>query len=245
VATVAWDIDLLRFSAFPPPSVAFAISPLWERVVGQAPAEVQERPQQGLRNEIGPFGQDTLVITQTLVRFDIIFGMSAEKAASLKDLISLGPYEEREKPFSTVVRKWLEIAPTVGRIAFAPNLIHGVSTQQEGYELLKQILPALPIDAKNSRDLFWQINRPRTSKVLKEVTINRLAKWQMLRREQIQVIPERGGMYTGGGQATYALKLDLDIYTEPFTPIPSESLQSLYSELVTAADELMKAGDVP
>ena len=244
VPAVAWEAEMLRFSAFPPPSVIFEISPLWERLVGQPPEEIQERPQQGLRSEVGPFGQYHLFVTQQFARLDIVFTMHAQQAATLNDFYSIGPYEKDEEVYSPVVRKWLEIAPSLGRLAFAPNLIHRVATQEDGYELLRQILPALPIDPKNSRNFFWQINRPRPSKVLNGVTINRLAKWQMLRRENVQVIPESGGPISSVGQATFALKLDLDIYTEPFTPIPSESAQALYDELVATADELMKFGDV-
>jgi hypothetical protein len=51
------------------------------------------------------------------------------------------------------------------RLGFAPTLLAPVRDRVEGYDLLSKLLPAVRIDAANSEDMFWQINRPRKSKV--------------------------------------------------------------------------------
>jgi hypothetical protein len=242
--SLAWEAESVRFTAFPPPSVAFDIAPIWERLMGGPPQEIQERPQQGLRNEFGAFGEHYLFLTQQLGRFDIIFAMHPEKAATSADLVSIGPHEETTNKLSDVVRRWLKIAPPLGRLAYAPVLIYRAENQEAGYRTLQKLLPGLPIDPVNSRNLLWQINRPVRSKVLRELTINRLAKWSLFRKEMLQIIPERTGMIAGAGPVTFAVRLELDIYTEPFSPIPAESLERLYQEIAEHAQQLIAHGDV-
>ena len=243
--TLPWEAEVLRFSAFPPPSVAFEIAPLWERLMGTPPEEVQERPQQGLRNEFSAFGEQHLFLTQQLGRFDIIFGVTPDKAAASNDMVSLGPCERAASSHLGVVKKWLKIAPSLGRVAYAPILLCRVATQEAGYEILQKLLPKLPIEPTHSRNLLWQINRPVRSAVIEDLTINRLARWSLFRRETVQVIPERTGMISGLGVASFAVRLELDIYTEPFIPIPAESSELLYNEISEHAAQLIKHGDVP
>ena len=93
---------------------------------------------------------------------------------------------------------------------------------------------------------MWQINRPRRSKVMGEVLINRFATWSVLRRDELQLV-------TGGASASatatatataFAVKLGLDIYSDPIMPLPAESMERLYKELISSAEEIMERGDI-
>ena len=120
--TIAWEVDLLRFSAFPPPSVAFKPAPVWERLVGRPPDEVQERPQQGLRNEVGAIAAYSLFVTQYLNRTDILYGVSP--SSSQAAFVTMGNYRDVAEAFLQTTLKWLATAPTLGRLAYAPSLFY-------------------------------------------------------------------------------------------------------------------------
>lgn len=241
-AKMKWDAEGIRFSAMPPPSVAFELKPLWEAVVGKAPEEVQERPQQGVRNEFGPFLDDHFFITQLFSRIDLIFGVLPQKAVEL-DLVSTGPYERAERAHVELSKKWLKVAPSLGRMAYAPTLVHRVSSVEEGYACLREMLPRLPLD-DGARNLLWQINRPRPSKVVKGITINRLSKWSVLTHQRMHMAQEGGLMFSSPVAQSIACKLELDIYTDPIEPLPAETLLPLLEELIATAKEISERGDV-
>jgi hypothetical protein len=244
-AKLIWEAEGIRFTALPPPSVAFEIKPLWESLVGRAPEEVQERPQQGLRNEFGPLLDDHLFIAQHASRVDFILGVHPQKAAG-QDTISVGAYERAEQALVEVVKKWLRIAPSLGRIAYAPTLLHRADSVEKTYELLRRFLPKLPLD-EGAKNVFWQINRPRQSKVVGGFTINRLSKWSSMTQQRMQFSTAAGeeqALYTGPKVSTHYIRLELDLYTDPIEPLPPETLEGLLDELVSAATEISEKGDV-
>jgi len=240
-AKINWEAEGIRFTALPPPSVAFELKPLWEGLHGKAPEEVQERAAQGLRNEFGPFLDDYIFVTQQLARTDFIFGVHPQKVPTM-EFISTGTYARVEPTFVELVKKWLKSAPSLGRIAYAPSLVHRVATVEQSYDVLRGVLPALPLD--NAKNVLWQVNRPRPSKVLKDITINRLSKWSAFTLERFQLVQEGGSMMPGAKTSAHGVKLELDIYTDPIGPLPTECLAPLLDELVDAVNEISENGDV-
>jgi hypothetical protein len=241
-AKLSWEAEGLRFSAFPPPSVAFELKPLWETLVGKVPEEVQERPQQGLRNEFGPLLDDHFFVTQLFSRIDFILAVHPQKAFGL-EVVSVGPYERAEKAHVELAKKWLKGAPSLGRIAYAPTLVHRVDSVEQGYKVLRELLPRLPLD-EGAQSLLWQINRPRPSKVVNGVTINRLSKWSVTTQQRMQLLPETQIVFSGPVSTMSACKLELDIYTDPIEPLPAENLVPLLDELIATAKEISERGDI-
>jgi hypothetical protein len=244
--TVAWEAESIRFSAFPPPSVHFEISPIWERLTGKRPDDVQERPNQGVRNEIGSLdGEFAFYALSQLTRLDLVIA-SKPTASATEGLISIGPFERAEAALLPFIADWIRIAPTAGRLAYAPIVLHRVKSVQEGNEMLHRLNPALPIDPANSRDIFWQINRPLPSKTLPELTINRLTKWSVLKSQRVQISTDISAVVASTPmEPFFAVRLELDLYTEPITPIPAESMQALLTELSGHSREIVQRGDVP
>jgi hypothetical protein len=213
--------------------------------MGKTPQEVQELPQQRVRNELGPLGDNHLFITQQATRVDVILGVHPEKAATMPGLVSVGDYQSTAASFVRLVEKWLQVAPSLGRLAYAPIAFTRVNTIEEGYGKLRQLLPRLPLD-EGIRNILWQANRPRKSNVVKDLTISRLTKWHLLTKQKIQLIQDAGRtLATNEQQALHHVRVELDIFTEPFMPIPAESVGPLLKELVDAANEILASGDVP
>lgn len=245
---IAWEAEAVRFSAFPPPSVSFELRPIWEQLVGRPPDEVTERPQQGSRQETGPLGDQHLFILQQLLRIDIVFGVHPSKLSVPEfQLVSTGLYERAAAEHAPIIRKWLAAAPTLGRIAYAPVLIHRVQSKVEGYRVLQELLPRLPIDPINSQDLVWQINRPRTSTVIPDLRVNRFSKWSVIQARTIEIMqgPGQLEMVKKPTSDMRAVRLELDIFTDPIKPLPSEELSNLFDELQGMSHEMMERGDLP
>lgn len=241
-AKLNWEAEGIRFSAFPPPSVNFEVRPLWEALTGKPPEEVQERPQLGLRNEFGPFLDDHLFVTQQPARIDIVFGVHPQK--NELEMPSVGQYPRVAQAHIEVAGKWLRIAPSLGRIAFAPTLLHRVASVEEGYKRLRELLPRLPLD-EGARNMHWQINRPRPSKSVNGVTINRVSKWSLVTLQRMQIAAGTEGLALSQPTTSIsACKLELDIYTDPVEPLPAERLGQLLDELIFAAKEISEQGDI-
>jgi hypothetical protein len=241
-AKIDWEAEGVRFTAFPPPSVTFEPKPLWDSLLGKAPEEVQERPAQGVRNEFGPFLDDNLFLTQQLSRIDFLLGVHPQKAPTM-DFVSTGRYARAEPAFSELVKKWLKSAPSLGRIAYAPMLVHQVESVEKSYDVFRHLLPALPVDDK-ARNVLWQVNRPRASRILKDITINRLSKWSCFTVERFQLVQDTKSFVPGPMASVHGIKLEFDIYTDPIQPIPAECLTPLFEELMSAVNEIIEQGDV-
>jgi hypothetical protein len=247
-AAVAWEAELLRFTAFSPPSVTFEVRPLWEQLAGRAPEEVTERPQEGFRQEVGACGENHLFVIQQPSRLDIIVGVHPARTAALVEsrLISMGEYDRAASEHTAIVHRWLASGPALGRIAYGPVLIHKVPDKEEGYRALQNMLPRLPIDdPASSQDFFWQINRPRASTVIQELRVNRLSKWTVIRVQRVNVAVDVGRSDVRRLPELAAVRLEIDLSTEPVRPLPSEDLPRLFDEMRALALEIMERGDVP
>jgi hypothetical protein len=219
--------------------------PLWESLVGKAPEEIEERPTQGIRNEVGPFADAHLFITQSTTRIDFTLG-SLPTAERQSGFVHIGPYPNAKPPLVEIIRRWTATAPPVARIAFAPVLLLPVPDRETGYRILKDLLHFLQIDPKHSTDLLWQINRPRQSKVLQGLEINRLSNWSAMSVQTLRVSMGAGAPVASTVPAKgSAVRLGLDINTEAReTALPSESLPAFVDELVSFADEIATRGDI-
>ncbi len=247
-SSIEWEAESLRATGFLPSVVGFEPSPLWAKLVGTAPEEVNERPQQGLRQEVGPFAKAHLFINQLPVRVDVVLGRHPSSVATTETpFVSIGEYQTEKLALLNIFRKWLDNSPPVTRLAFAPILIHRVSDRQTAYQMLQGMLPAIKIDSANSEELFWQINRPRRSSSLTGRKINRISKWTVVQFQLVNVaVDSKAAIAMPSTRPSMAIRVELDISTENSTEvIPGDDLITTFDELCALADEITIKGDVP
>ena len=239
--SIQWLAESVRFTAFYTDDTD-AKAPFYEELYDAKPDRVVERPNEGVRQELGIFGDHRLALSNRPGRTDLL--LATPKSPDSIPYAQIGPYEEALRAFKPIVMKWFRKSPPLKRLAVGLILILECPTKVEGYALLKKLLPVPEFDPKIETDIFWQVNRPRPSKVVHGLRINRLSKWQVVEVRILSVgIDGKSNPATPG---TPLLQLELDINTdgERTAPFKKSALNPLLEELTKLSIEIASVGDV-
>ena len=148
--------------------------------------------------------------------------------------------------FMSRLQQWLPLAPVHTRVALGAGIQIPVESKTEGYRRLQDYLPYLKLDADNSSDLSYRINRPRISKRSPfELKINRVSNWSV-RTIHMQVAAQDQSAPALLLSAMHC-RLDLDLSTaaENSNAIDPPLSAALFSELEELALEIAVRGDQP
>lgn len=252
MAMIPWHAESIRVSFFG--SISKAGSPLFAEVAGVLPAEQISRPQQSFYQESGLYdGQHYLLIAQQPGRIDLLLsddpsGNTVDPSqVNYKPFFEVGPYKEvsqlAENFASNLIRS---SAIKCQRLAFAPVLISVMPDARSVNLALKRLVKSASIDEDRDNSVFWQINRPRNSK-LGSMQINRLSKWQGL---VSQIFAFGGAQPLAPSASRFALRLEMDINgpaaaNSSLADRPTDELVAFLSELRGLATEISDEGDVP
>jgi hypothetical protein len=240
-----WNVCQARFTAFPIVPLEYSSFNWWPELTGEKPANRTELPPIGKLTEEGTFASKKLRLNIEPSRVDWFFEPSDEDASQTLGLPTVGKWPEGIDQFSKLAKKWSKVnsLPKFRRLAFGAILSQRVNDLKEGYERLNEYLSAVQLDPGNSSDFFYQINRPRAkSKVLSQVSINRLSKWSVLRLES--GIISDGQMLPMTKKPVFACRLELDISTAVDYARELEKLEMLYDEFVDLGIEISECGDI-
>jgi len=202
-----WEVESLRVTVFTndliPPSYG---DELWKKVVGTEAESISRKGSMGIFTAAGPVDDAMLTLTVTPGRVDWLFS-----PASVEALLehSLGKFQSQDERFAERLSNWLQFPSIViSRIAFGLVIRLPVQNRIAGYKMLGEFLPKIAPDPDASRDFMYQINRPRESKVIPGLMINRLSKWGSVDMNVHMV---------GASKATSTaqfMKLELDVNTD-------------------------------
>lgn len=122
----------------------------------------------------------------------------------------------------------------------------------DGYGKLGKLLPNVKIDAQNTRDFLYRINRRRVwNDGSKRLKINRLSTWSALEfidvsfdfsLESLQNSPIEKLLNSG---SICRLEFDINTVPESRTALEIELIPSIYNELVKCANQTATNGDIP
>jgi hypothetical protein len=145
---------------------------------------------------------------------------------------------------------WLISQGDLTRIAFGAVLNFPTDDRPTSYRHLQAFLRDVRLDAENSSDFTYTINRPRPSVSLRgKGTINRLSKWAAAQLSVLRATPDsKGGSLMLADAATaFASRLELDVNTAPLADfaIGSHVVASVLEELIALGEEISVQGDVP
>ena len=184
-----WQTSVLRLTAFQTNSFSYDDSQWWKEINGTDPEKkIQNRS--GIIREEGIVEPGTFIMEIQPGRIDFVFHPSEKENQFMIDrLPALGPFDSILEIFLGPIIKWFDLKeiPLFRRIAFGAIVFQPMKDKQSGYELLSSFLPNIQIDEINSSDFLYQINRPRESKVIADLKINRLSKWSVLLRQLMSV----------------------------------------------------------
>lgn len=246
-----WEAESFRVTTFfPQEADVSGMESWWKTVVGNEHEEAISRPGLGQLQHTGTLEGKRLVLGVQPGRVDWSLLDAFQPPDEIPErLLSVGPFPDVLESFGKVAHKWLDVCPSVARLAFGAVLIQSVDDLISGYRLVSRYLPSVKIDPEGSSDFFYQINRPRNyTSNIPDLRINRLTKWSVMRSGMIQVIVgAQGASSIGSGPQRLAVRLELDINTSAdySSELPGDKLHDIFVELINAGKEIAELGDIP
>lgn len=241
-----WSVEQLRMTAFTAALVQVEGLDWWERAVGNVAESTQIQPRQGQRVEEGQLAaipKGRLVLTVAPQRVDWRLVPANPDAGA--DWPVAGTYADVVGTFRDCCARWLPAAPGLNRLAFGAVLVHPVEDRIEGYRQLSEHFLRFAVDGSTSADLLFQINRPRKSRVVNGLQLNRLCKWASAAVSVVQLTIQPAAEPVRL-PAVNAVRVELDINTaSDVDALPPSALGGILEELVGLGEELARQGDVP
>lgn len=246
-----WQAESLRLTVF-----AFPASPLsdpgwWNMLTGEGPQTQTTRAREGTTVKAGPFADSWLTNVVLPNRIDWLLTMSPEAPPPENLIPTIGTFTDKLRVFIQLMFNWIKLdsCPEIQRIALGAVLYLPATDKETAYRQLIPYLPYVRIDPVNSRDLFYQINRPVVSKSYPDIFINRLSKWavSVFGIVNIQLGSETTPAIVGKkivGNHCCRLELDLSTNANRTMALPRKELAETLQELVHHANTIVDQGDV-
>jgi len=244
-----WRSESLRVTLFTQGGVELPASDWWLAVVGEPPESKTERLRESIQTMEGHLGKAKLILNVIANRVDWILGSDPNLDQELTESPNVGPYPDALDSFGDKIFPWVKTGPALTRFAWGMTLSQPVPDRVAGYRKLQEFLPSLKLDPENSSDLLYQINRPRKSKIVEGLAVNRLQKWSViaLHTLRFQVGATQAQVQQRLDEVVHGCRVELDINTsENRTEVlPKERVGDLLQELVRLGDEILTKGDIP
>lgn len=245
-----WDVEQQRVTIFRFPGVPVDANAIWHSIVGAEPDDISHKPSAGTTRLEGMYLNQRLILQVDSSRIDVVLAppISADPIA---DFQVIGAIDDVLPPFIEAIGKWVSQYSPVLRLALGIVLIERTEGRVASYRRLSEFLPTVSIDAENSSDFTYQINRPKWSKVLPNLKINRLSKWAAMRVVTANFsLPNE---IAAGEQILHyptldlqAVRLELDINStqERTDEIPQSLSLDLLKEMADSIQEISLKGDI-
>lgn len=250
----AWQVELLRLTAFISPAVEIGEPDWWKVVVGEEPETKVSKAKIGEHQQVGPFQGGRLILRIQPARVDWLFTLASEfpqeesgtGTGTEADEGIIGSFPACLDSFAPAMKRWLTTCPPIQRLAFGAVLTQPVDDRKSGYRLIGAYLP-FPLDAENSSDFNYQINRPRVSVSVPGLNINRLQRWSVALTQKMQMtvsLPGKASWLPVGEQHACRLELDINTSQQFEGEFSCDQLPAVLDELIQLGREIAEKGDV-
>jgi hypothetical protein len=240
-AHFSWLSESTRLTVFREAIDVDSLGQWWAQFVGHPVERDEAKPMEGFRRIEGEMPglheqRARLSLAAQVGRVD--WHMRAKDVTPLA-LPAIGPFPGVVEQFIELGRKWIaEASIETRRIALGAILVLPVESREEGYSRMSSLLRIdLPTDAS---DFTFRINRPVASKVLDDLTLNRLMTWGIVQLSALSL----DGSGEIPGSRTLACRLEMDISTqagrEEALPLAAEG--PIFDELWNIAKEIAAEG---
>ena len=242
-AVEAWQAERLRLTVFP--TDRLSEGDWWAQLTGEDPEKKISLPRVGGFREEGAYGGGMLNLQAKLDRVDLLFNAVVPEEA--ETLPMLGPYLDTLDIFLKLTSRWFEqdACPVAKRLAFGAVLLQPVDDRVSGYkQLAKYLSEDVKLDAENSRDFMYQINKPTRATQRGDFLVNRLSKWSVAFSipATLNVSPESIAYLKGPSEFACLLELDINTSTETPTEFTPEDQEGVFTELVQFAKGIAEYG---
>ena len=159
-----WGVGYLRATTLIPDLSANRVveNTWWEKIVGDKPEEEHISHHEGVKEQKGSLNSNLLAMISHPGRVDWILEVTKDVLPEPSDLPTIGPMSgDTLKSFEGIVKDWLDVCPSVDRLAFGVVLGKPAADAHAGYKEILQYLRYVQLDPHDISDFFYQINRPR------------------------------------------------------------------------------------
>ncbi len=244
-----WKVETIRVTGFTRIPEEIEEKQWWQDVCGTEPqARIEERGQVTTWGPV-PNGEAVLGLIVHSPRVDWKMG-PAEPGEADDVIATLRELPAVLREFTPIVKKWLALptCPLLSRLAFGAVLLQPVSTLEDGYVKLSSYLHEVKLDAEQSSDFLYQINRPRASTTEGlSLNLHRLSTWSVALRARFHLTIGSQEINYEIGQGKYACRLALDLSTpaDLKEDLSVAQLPALLDEFIDLAQEISTKGDIP
>lgn len=239
------QIESLRLTAFLRGEPEDRLS-WWGKVFGGEPDARNLKPSLHQTQETGTVGEYFVVLASQLNRVDMVLQAKQQEDEPVAKWI--GAVDAVMTSFNEMVTRWLRDDHLVTRLAFGLTVHLPMPGKVEAYSELAKYLTSVKLDAENSSDFAYQINRPRSSSVVGGLIVNRLSKWSAAFFTPVRFSMEhpQRPQATTIGEGRYSCRFEVDVnssadWTET---LPNSQIVRLFAELRDMALEIADCGDI-
>ncbi len=245
-----WLVESFRLTVFVTPDYKAANQPnWWQDLVASQPDSRVFQPKIGSLREEGQYDNKRLILSIDPTRIDWLLAPLADQVQAQNFFGSIGAVNDNVEKFSQLMIKWLklETAPHIQRLAFGMVLLQPVPDRKVGYQTLSRYLPAVELD-QDSTDFSYQINRMRDSTIIPHLKLNRLSKWAVMTfvGASISIVGVVPTEFVLSAPPQFACRLELDVNTaqDYGGKFDQSNSPTVFQELITLAQEIVREGDV-
>ena len=220
------------------------VTETWTRVIEKQPDQIIVDPKSSSERVLGEDEEYKVTFSIELGRLDwSIFHAADENILTLDLRANL---DSSIKKLQTVVSKWLQVDfPGVYRVAFGATLLCETQGKVQSYDALSKLVP-VKIDSKESSDFSYKINRPRPSKNIEGLKINRLSQWSSGRFDVKAFTGDAEHELELTASTKFVVRLELDINNVPDfnRTLSTEQISTLFEEEIELGVEIAANGDI-
>src|SRR5439155_13431650 len=242
----SWKVRSLRLTMFLASDAGQKASALeWEQLTRYKPENVINRGDNQAQE--GPLGPGRLLLQKQMPsRLDVLYA-GFPKADSPEDPVAtLGDLEPSSDPLVGIAQKLFQKVNSCVRLALGSEMVTPAGSPIEAYRLLVEHMGSASFKLAGGHEFIYQMNRPRGSKVVPSLLVNRLTRWNASSWQPVTF--EVGGVATiVRGQPKIGAVITTDVNTggDRTEPLPSAKLLPLLSELREMTIEIRDKGDTP
>ena len=241
-----WKARSLRITLFLPSDAAPKAAKLeWEELTGAKPETVMNRGDQ--QSQEGPFPPGRLLLQKQLPgRLDIVYAGFPRAEEPEDPVATLGAFEPAFETLRSVAHKLFDKLGSCVRLALGAEMVQPTETAMTAYRTLIGHMGSATFKTDGGSEFVYQMNRPRESRVLPGLLINRLTRWNAASWQPITFeVAGTAQVHKGPAKVGALVTTDVNTDGDRLNALPPEKLVSLFDELRDLTIEIRDKGDVP
>jgi hypothetical protein len=176
---------------------------------------------------------------------DVLFAGFPQADKAEEPVATLGEFESASMTFREIARKVVDRSGPTVRLALGAEMVQAAESAIAAYHILVDHMQSATFKFEGGQEFVYQINRPRRSKVIPDISVNRLARWNASSWQPVTFELGAGvRVLSGAAHVGALLTTDVNTEGERTVPLPTGELLELFDELRDLTLEIRDKGDI-